>query len=756
MSLVGGVAEGCPGYQVSQSLSPLISPSSPDAYNSRGGGSPSPCTSPKRLSDSLILLHLPFNQHSKVEVKPGILARDAIAKILEKRAILPQMCRVCIGGDPSSPRIDLSMDLETLSNTLEKKELWVHSAYLSILVSIKHSFVRKTFLSVAFCDVCHKQIWLQGYRCELCQFTFHQKCGSKVPNYCDRMQQISHDVRMANKLRDICDQYEGPNAALVAEIIQHFQSPTADPLPDRVGISRQQAVRLPGRPEIAVGINESSRDRSSSAPNIYEITKDETLRETKVLDALNSNVHVLIQPSGTTRTAKPTSFSGLRDWQLAGNRRSNRLHPSTLAGMGSPCFTTSPSSTSSSPPPAYSGATYDPNSGLPPTPPQSAPPQKTFGFRFRSKSPNDKIPVKGPGGRSSFSSDRLGEPHEGDYKEKLKQRILMEGWEIDRALVTYHKKIGSGSFGTVYLGSYFGKVAIKKLNVGEPSPAQLQAFKNEVGVLKKTRHANVLLFMGWMREPDLAIVTQWCEGSSLYRQIHVNEPRIDFEISSIIDICKQIAQGMNYLHSRHIIHRDLKTNNIFLTDDGTVKIGDFGLATVKTRWSGGQQNQQPTGSILWMAPEVIRMQDVNPYTTLSDVYSFGICLFELLSGVLPYSHINSRDQILFMVGRGYLKPDLTKVRHDTPKGLLTLLEKCIKFCRDERLEFEQVLIYLERASAGLPRLKRSVSEPQIYRNYYDQHDFLLPVQTPNSPKTNIAANFSLFTTCSWTDQLKFG
>lgn len=53
-----------------------------------------------------------------------------------------------------------------------------------------------------------------------------------------------------------------------------------------------------------------------------------------------------------------------------------------------------------------------------------------------------------------------------------------------------------------------GKVAIKKLNVGEPSPAQLQAFKNEVGVLKKTRHANVLLFMGWMREPDLAIVTQ--------------------------------------------------------------------------------------------------------------------------------------------------------------------------------------------------------------------------------------------------------
>ena len=56
----------------------------------------------------------------------------------------------------------------------------------------------------------------------------------------------------------------------------------------------------------------------------------------------------------------------------------------------------------------------------------------------------------------------------------------------------------------------------------------------------------------------------------------------------------------SYLHSKNIIHRDLKSNNIFLTDDWTVKIGDFGLATVKTRWSGSHQAQQPTGSILWM------------------------------------------------------------------------------------------------------------------------------------------------------------
>jgi len=73
----------------------------------------------------------------------------------------------------------------------------------------------------------------------------------------------------------------------------------------------------------------------------------------------------------------------------------------------------------------------------------------------------------------------------------------------------------------------------------------------------------------------------------------------------IIEITKQITQGMTYLHSRGVIHRDLKTNNIFLTDgtEGTVKIGDFGLATVKSRTNAtvdGLPNPNPTGSILWM------------------------------------------------------------------------------------------------------------------------------------------------------------
>ena len=73
-------------------------------------------------------------------------------------------------------------------------------------------------------------------------------------------------------------------------------------------------------------------------------------------------------------------------------------------------------------------------------------------------------------------------------------------------------RIGSGSFGTVYKAHWHGPVAIKTLNVTDPTPAQLQAFKNEVAVLRKTRHSNILLFMGVIRKPNLAIVTQTTVG----------------------------------------------------------------------------------------------------------------------------------------------------------------------------------------------------------------------------------------------------
>ncbi|KAL3183345.1 hypothetical protein MRX96_000318 [Rhipicephalus microplus] len=310
-------------------------------------------------------------------------------------------------------------------------------------------------------------------------------------------------------------------------------------------------------------------------------------------------------------------------------------------------------------------------------------------------------------------------------------RESIEDWEIMPDEILTGPRIGSGSFGTVYRGHWHGHVALKKLNVTNPTPAQLQAFKNEVSVLRKTRHVSIILFMGCVSKPQLTIVTQWCEGSSLYKHLHVLESK--FEMLQVIDIARQTAQGMDYLHAKNIIHRDLKSNNIFLHDDLTVKIGDFGLATVKARWSGSQPFSQPTGSILWMAPEVIRMKDPNPYSFQSDVYAFGIVLYELITGQLPYSHINNKDQILFMVGHGLLRPDLSIARKDTPKALIRFTEDCIKFNRDERPLFRQMLASLESLMRSLPKIHQSTSEPTLNRTHLQSEDFLYVCASPKTP-----------------------
>ncbi|XP_039217725.1 serine/threonine-protein kinase B-raf isoform X3 [Crotalus tigris] len=361
--------------------------------------------------------------------------------------------------------------------------------------------------------------------------------------------------------------------------------------------------------------------------------------------------------------------------------------------------------------------------GLSATPPASLPGSLT-NVKALQKSPGPQRERKS----SSSSEDRT-------RMKTLGRRDSSDDWEIPDGQITVGQRIGSGSFGTVYKGKWHGDVAVKMLNVTAPTPQQLQAFKNEVGVLRKTRHVNILLFMGYSTKPQLAIVTQWCEGSSLYHHLHIIETK--FEMIKLIDIARQTAQGMDYLHAKSIIHRDLKSNNIFLHEDLTVKIGDFGLATVKSRWSGSHQFEQLSGSILWMAPEVIRMQDKNPYSFQSDVYAFGIVLYELMTGQLPYSNINNRDQIIFMVGRGYLSPDLSKVRSNCPKAMKRLMAECLKKKRDERPLFPQILASIELLARSLPKIHRSASEPSLNRAGFQTEDFSLYACT--SPKTPIQA-----------------
>ncbi|CAF1980022.1 unnamed protein product [Rotaria magnacalcarata] len=304
-------------------------------------------------------------------------------------------------------------------------------------------------------------------------------------------------------------------------------------------------------------------------------------------------------------------------------------------------------------------------------------------------------------------------------------------WEIRAEdLLSRGRMVGRGTYGSVYKAEVrlHGLVALKELNFVSPTPSQFQAFRNEVIALKKITHQNTLNFYGYILTPRFAIVTQWCEGSTLYKHIHVLDRH--WKINQLIDIARQICQGMSYLHDRGIIHRDLKSSNVFLDmcnepDDAEVsfrvKIGDFGLAAVKTVLAESVNQQfQPTGSVLWMAPEVIQQKDPNCYSTSADIYAYGCVLFEMFSGKLPHTPISNKEQIMWLVGKGRLKLKVEQCRDDTPTEITNLIRQCTEFDHEKRPNFApEIDDTLSKFECTFPRLQRSQSEPCLIRTHQD-------------------------------------
>ena len=177
----------------------------------------------------------------------------------------------------------------------------------------------------------------------------------------------------------------------------------------------------------------------------------------------------------------------------------------------------------------------------------------------------------------------------------------------------------------------------------------------------------------------------------------------------------QVINGMSYLHvSRRIIHRDLKSNNILLSStahDANTRamIADFGLATMKkgnSATAGGVQ-----GSVMWMAPEIIttKKDTSNPYTFKSDVYAFGIVMYELFAGQLPYKA--AMEQIVFCVGRGLMKPDMKKlVEIKAKEKIQAVMQRCIAKDPADRPEFQEVEEDVEALINSIPALSRTMSK----------------------------------------------
>ncbi|XP_056305852.1 raf-1 proto-oncogene, serine/threonine kinase a isoform X3 [Danio aesculapii] len=574
--------------------------------------SPAPCqirSSNDSKTSRTIRVFLPNQQRTVVNVRPGMTLHSCLIKALKVRGLQPECCAV-FSLHPGQRSKKSRMEWSTDSTSLIGEELLVE--VLDHVPLTTHNFVRKTFLKLAFCDICQKFL-LNGFRCQRCGYKFHEHCSTKVPTMCVDWTNIRQLLLFPTPGESGAPSLPSLTSRRMRESLTRIPSSSVH----RHSNPHVSNYTSPYPPS---GAALTQRLRSTSTPNVTMLSTTAPVDSSQIEDAIR--VH---SSAGSSPNQSPTGW----------NQASAHIPASAV-------------------------------------------------------NPQEKVKIRPRDKRDS------------SYY-----------WEIEANEVVLLSRIGSGSFGTVHKGKWHGDVAVKVLKVTNPTPEQFQAFRNEVAVLRKTRHVNILLFMGYMTKGSLAIVTQWCEGSSLYKHLHVLET--NFQMFQLIDIARQTAQGMDYLHAKNIIHRDMKSNNIFLHEGLTVKIGDFGLATVKARWSGSQQVEQPSGSILWMAPEVIRMQDNNPYSFQSDVYSYGIVLFELMTGELPYSQIGNRDQIIFMVGRGYLSPDLSKLYKRCPKAMKRLVVDCIKKSKDERPLFPQILSSIELLQHSLPKINRSASEPSLHR-----------------------------------------
>ncbi|KAF4365600.1 serine/threonine-protein kinase STY13 [Cannabis sativa] len=271
-----------------------------------------------------------------------------------------------------------------------------------------------------------------------------------------------------------------------------------------------------------------------------------------------------------------------------------------------------------------------------------------------------------------------------------------ENWTIDLRKLNMGEAFAQGAFGKLYRGTYKGEdVAIKILERPEndPEKAQLmeQQFQQEVKMLATLRHPNIVRFIGACRKPMVwCIVTEYAKGGSV-RQFLMKRQSRSVPLKLAVKQALDVARGMAYVHELGLIHRDLKSDNLLIFSDKSIKIADFGVARIEVQTEGMTPE---TGTYRWMAPEMIQHR---PYTQKVDVYSFGIVLWELITGMLPFQNMTAVQAAFAVVNKG--------VRPIVPNDCLPVLGEIMTRCWDAnpdvRPPFTDVVRMLENAETEI-------------------------------------------------------
>ncbi|XP_062194397.1 serine/threonine-protein kinase CTR1 isoform X2 [Phragmites australis] len=267
------------------------------------------------------------------------------------------------------------------------------------------------------------------------------------------------------------------------------------------------------------------------------------------------------------------------------------------------------------------------------------------------------------------------------------------------------EKIGAGSFGTVHRADWHGSdVAVKILMEQDFHPERFREFMREVAIMKSLRHPNIVLFMGAVTEPpNLSIVTEYLSRGSLYKLLHRSGAKEVLDERRRLNMAFDVAKGMNYLHRRNppIVHRDLKSPNLLVDKKYTVKVCDFGLSRLKANTF--LSSKSLAGTPEWMAPEVLRDELSNEK---SDVYSYGVILWELMTLQQPWCNLNPA-QVVAAVG---FKGRRLEIPKDLNPLVAALIESCWANEPWRRPSFANIMVTLRPLiKVPVPQLIRSDS-----------------------------------------------